>query len=251
MKEPEFMAILTRLISVYSEKFYPSDRVNIIREKTKYVHPTIFDDAVTTLIGDNTHAPMLQKIQEAINVSRKKFPELNVDPHQEARKKLKEKSLLPGACYRCDGLGTVEVFQKWSRLSSNLLLCHCSSSAIAAKLPEYRLLRPYLHHDPFYYIFNFDPNKEMKFEIYSHLSFSSLKEAAPKLSEIYYQHDIHMDPCYWKPNGWVSDRPLIKSQIQSNAKSERELKREVVGYIESIRNEFKENPDKGIAFLEE
>ena len=198
MTESEFLFQMNRLITVYGDRAYPQERVTQILLKNKWRHPKVFEDAIDCLIGDNAHPPMLSKIQEACAASQRRFPELDTDPFKPIREKIYEETRVSSPCSRCGNYGVFDVYRKYSGLVSVGMLCRCSSAELARKLPENRSHRILDSHDAFYLIYDFDPNRNEKFQIYGNLFFETVEAAIPRLNELYYKHDVNMEPCYWR-----------------------------------------------------
>jgi hypothetical protein len=60
---------------------------------------------------------------------------------------------------------------------------------------------------------DFDLNKYEKVGMYHGIWFMESKDAADIIAKIYYEKEIHMDPCYWHPPGWQKP-PLRKELIR-------------------------------------
>jgi len=90
MTNEEFKEQITRLISTYSERQYPPERIRGIYKALKYVNYGVFKDAVTDLITESLYAPMLSKLREACV----KYDEVE-------RRKTKEKIRSDVAKYNC------------------------------------------------------------------------------------------------------------------------------------------------------
>lgn len=222
MTEVEFGFHMDRLKKVYGVKAYPDERTEQIWLRNKWRHAQVFSDAIDTVIGDNAHPPMLGKIIEAVAASQRKFPELEADPYKPIREQIHQATHEKSVCHRCGNTGVIECFRKYYGLTQSIMFCRCSAAEVARKLPDFRGARVVEAHDPFYVIFWFDPNKSEKFQIYKDLYFDSVAEATPKLSELYYSHDINMDPCYWRPDGQVPPSAFLSEIRYAPEKSMKE-----------------------------
>ena len=90
MTNEEFKEQITRLISTYSERQYPPERIKGIYKALKHVSYKAFQGAVTDLITDSLYAPMLSKLREAC-----------VKHEEVERRKVKEKIREDVENYNC------------------------------------------------------------------------------------------------------------------------------------------------------
>lgn len=199
MTYEEFEKQIDRLVDVYSDKHYPPDRIKLFWKRFGWVHPTIFSSAMDEMIADCPHAPLFNRIREAISAARKNHPELDCDPYKPIRERIYEKIKSPDPCRKCAGWGMLLAYRKHRNLETTTLICNCSAGTLAKQLPEYRSDRIVADHDYFYLIFEFDINRHEKFDLYRGLEFPNVQAAMDVLSEIYYGKEIHMEPCYWRP----------------------------------------------------
>ncbi len=243
MTELEFGTQMDRLKLVYGDKNYPHDRILMIWKRMKWRHPLALETAIDHLIADSQYAPMLTKIIEAVAAAERANPDWKSDPYQDIRNKLREYRTQPNACHRCGNTGVFTAFRKYQSLTPATMICLCSPGNLAKQLPDYRGCRQPELHDPFYLIFEYDPNLHAKMDLYRHLNFENAASAQGAIAEIYYEKEIHMQPIYWTPPGWTPP-PKIKHYYEPREDAE-EIREEILRMIESSADEIEEMERKG------
>lgn len=243
MNEVEFGTQIDRLKAVYGDKSYPHDRVLMIWKKMKWRHPLALEGAIDHLIADNQYAPMLVKILEAVGSVERANPDWKIDPYKETRDKLRAYRIQAGSCHRCSNTGVFTALRKYQGLTPATMICLCSAGSLAKQLPDYRECRQPELHDPFYLIFEFDPNLHLKMDLYRDLYFENSTESQGTLAEIYYSKEIHMQPVYWTPPGWAPP-PKIKHYIEPRDDAD-EIREEIERLAIETEDEIEEMKIKG------
>jgi hypothetical protein len=130
---------MRRLKSVYGEKVFPPERVELIRRAVQYVAPEIWQATVGEVISEHMTPPNVNKIREALYATRKKLNVGETDFWSDIRNQIKEIEKSPLACRHCLGSG---VFGAYRTQDANrylyTFLCVCRSGGLAARLPEHK-----------------------------------------------------------------------------------------------------------------
>lgn len=239
MELHEFSKHMERLKEVYGDRAYPEERIKIIWQKTKWRSEKVWEETTKRLIADSMQPPMLSKILEMYAIVQRDFPEIKTDPYAHIRDELRLKAQKP-SCTRCGGHGTLVAFKKYNKLQSTSLICNCYCGGLAKKLPENRADREINDHDFFYMVFEFDPNKEIKFDWFKDLSSDDPARVMNELSDIYYNKEIYFDPCYWVPKGWNIE---LKNKFERRQIDEKKYREEIQNYILAFQQEEDDKND--------
>jgi len=98
MTKTQFEWHMNRLVGVYGDRAYPSARIEIFWKELKHVDVELWDASVDSLISENQHPPMLEKIRVCISYLREKFDRPDI---------LKEKIARAPNCLLCSKTGAV------------------------------------------------------------------------------------------------------------------------------------------------
>lgn len=66
MKPEEFKREVDRLVKTYGPKAYPQERADLLWHEFRSVEAQVFTAAVSRLIGESAHAPLVPRIREVI-----------------------------------------------------------------------------------------------------------------------------------------------------------------------------------------
>lgn len=137
MTYQEFEPAIARLRTVYGDKAYPKERVEVIFRSVKYSSSRVWDETVTELIGEAMHAPPLSKIREVLYLVKKRFNESS-DPWQAQREEIRGLERT-SSCRQCYGSGTLAAHRR-SDPHEHLFVfsCDCYAGQVAIQLPENR-----------------------------------------------------------------------------------------------------------------
>lgn len=139
MNHEEFGAQMQRLVSVYSDRAFPTDRIQIIWQAVKNYPDRTFQVAVDDIIGDCMQPPNLSKIREYLMAARKKTGD-HADVWQPIRDQLAAAESAKndeGWCHQCFNSGTFMAHLKDDpHKYLRVFTCDCRWGELAASLPE-------------------------------------------------------------------------------------------------------------------
>lgn len=141
MTREEFAEQMQRIVAVYSDRAFPTERVQIVYAAVKNYPARTFQVAVDDIIGDCMQPPPLSKIREYLMAARKKTGD-HADiwePKREEIRKLERATNEQGWCHMCFNSGLFMAHRKDDpHQCLTVFLCTCKAGAIAAELPEHR-----------------------------------------------------------------------------------------------------------------
>lgn len=139
----EFEPSVVRLRSVYGEKIFPPERLDILYRAVQYVSLDIWTEALDLVIGEHMMAPNVNKIKEAVYAVRKTKGD-TADAWEPLRERIRATQKLPEDknCRQCWGGGTLYCYLKDDPHQYQYVkICDCAAGEVAAKLPENKRLR--------------------------------------------------------------------------------------------------------------
>lgn len=242
MSPQEFAEQSQRLTKAFGEKGFSEERLQMLWKKLKWRHAQVFSEAIDMLIVDSTQSPNWGKISEAINTAQRNNPTLTSDPYKHFRDELQKRIDMKEQCHRCQNTGVIGAYRKYQKNQPTILLCSCYSGNIAQSLPEYKHDRVIEAHDPFYLIFDFDPSRFKKMELYQDLDIPSGAHYPDYIAPIYYEKEIHISPALWWPPG--HEREVKKVEPEKLSFADNETKKQIETYASSLREHINENEEE-------
>jgi hypothetical protein len=134
----EFELSAGRLRTLYGEKAFPRERIEIIFRAVQYSSSKVWDEALNLIIGEHMHAPSLTKIKEALYAVRKTHGE-TTDAWEPIRDRIKATEKLPADqnCGQCFGSGVLMAHRRADeRKYLYCFGCSCPAGDEAMRLPE-------------------------------------------------------------------------------------------------------------------
>lgn len=131
MNQDQFDWNMKRLIGVYGEKAYPTERIKLFWNELRHIEGEMWEAIVDALISDSQYPPMISKIRECVSLLRDKFY---------SRDRIQAKLDAARWCDRCHKTGAVCATSK-SDFSIWVFRCPCECGELKNyKYPSWNIV---------------------------------------------------------------------------------------------------------------